>query len=58
VFNGFINKNIISALLFVVVYMSITQLYNLTFNDNKIITAAVAQWLERSPREREVVGSL
>ena len=22
------------------------------------ITAAVAQWLERSPREREVVGSI
>ena len=24
----------------------------------KISTAAVAQWLERSPREREVVGSI
>ena len=23
-----------------------------------ILTAAVAQWLERSPREREVVGSV
>ena len=23
-----------------------------------IMTAAVAQWLERSPREREVVGSI
>jgi len=25
---------------------------------NKIYTAAVAQWLERSPREMEVVGSI